>query len=152
MEKFFFVITDERDALAFELFLKSGPREQELANLEWTDLNLGDKPWVAYQCKEGFRTKNGKSRRVPLERGLADKLAAWRDKNPGTRYAFPTKSGSVEGHFLRTMHQYVRASGQNPDCFCAFTTCAVSSWESEELDERPHALFLTAARKSFGSC
>ena len=34
----------------------------------------------------------------------------------------------------------------------AFTTCAVSSWESEELDERPHALFLTAARKSLGSC
>ena len=31
-------------------------------------------------------------------------------------------------------------------------TCAVSSWESEELDERPHALFLTAARKSLGSC
>src|ERR1700721_3034006 len=34
----------------------------------------------------------------------------------------------------------------------SFTTCAVSSWESEELDERPHALFLTAARKSPGSC
>src|ERR1700733_3850275 len=27
-----------------------------------------------------------------------------------------------------------------------------SSWESEELDEHPHALFLTAARKSLGSC
>jgi hypothetical protein len=34
----------------------------------------------------------------------------------------------------------------------AFTTCAVSSWESEELDEHPHALFLTATRKSLGSC
>jgi len=35
----------------------------------------------------------------------------------------------------------------------AFTTCAAStSWESEELDEHPHALFLTAARKSLGSC
>jgi hypothetical protein len=38
------------------------------------------------------------------------------------------------------------------DSHRAFTTCAVSTWESEELDERPHALFLTAARKSFGSC
>jgi hypothetical protein len=27
-----------------------------------------------------------------------------------------------------------------------------SSWESEEIDERLHALFLTAARKSLGSC
>jgi hypothetical protein len=33
----------------------------------------------------------------------------------------------------------------------AFTTCAVSSWKSEELDERPHAVLLTAARKSLGS-
>jgi hypothetical protein len=38
------------------------------------------------------------------------------------------------------------------DSHRAFTTCAVSTWESEELDERPRALFLTAARKSFGSC
>src|ERR1700756_345426 len=30
--------------------------------------------------------------------------------------------------------------------------CCFISWESEELDECPHALFLTAARKSFGSC
>jgi integrase/recombinase XerD len=117
MDKFFFVITDERDALAFEMFLKSGPREQELANLEWTDLNLGDTPCVAYRCKEGFRTKTGKSRRVPLERRLADKLAAWRDKNPGSRYVFPTQGGGVEGHFLRIMHQYVKASGQDPDRF-----------------------------------
>jgi hypothetical protein len=36
--------------------------------------------------------------------------------------------------------------------FRAFATLGASSWESEELDERPHALFLTAARKSLGSC
>jgi hypothetical protein len=35
----------------------------------------------------------------------------------------------------------------------AFTTCAVSSLgKFEELDERPPALLLTAARKSLGSC
>jgi integrase len=117
MDRFFFVITDERDALAFELSLKSGPREQELANLEWTDLNLNGMPSVAYQCKEGFRTKTGKSRRVPLERGLANKLAAWREKNPGSRYVFPTKDGKVEGHFLRLMKHYARLSGQDPERF-----------------------------------
>jgi hypothetical protein len=37
------------------------------------------------------------------------------------------------------------------DSHRAFTTCAVSSWESEELDEPPHALFLAAPRKSLGS-
>src|SRR4051812_41395716 len=30
--------------------------------------------------------------------------------------------------------------------------CRFLPWESEELHERPHALFLTAGRKSLGSC
>src|SRR5262244_4335478 len=30
--------------------------------------------------------------------------------------------------------------------------CRFLSWESEELDEGPHALFLTGARKSLRSC
>ena len=33
-----------------------------------------------------------------------------------------------------------------------FTTCAVSSWEREEPDEPPHALFLADGRESLGSC
>ena len=38
------------------------------------------------------------------------------------------------------------------DSHRAFTTCAVLSLgKAEELDERPHALFLTAGRKSLGS-
>jgi integrase len=47
MTKFFFVITKERDALAFELMRKTGPREQELANLEWGHLDLGKNPTAA---------------------------------------------------------------------------------------------------------
>ena len=38
---------------------------------------------------------------IPLERGLADRLAAWREKNTGSRLVFPTEKGMVEGHFLR---------------------------------------------------
>jgi len=30
--------------------------------------------------------------------------------------------------------------------------CRFISWESEELDERPYALFLMAGRKSLSSC
>lgn len=101
MTRFFFAITKERDALAFELFLKTGPREQELAHLEWTHLELGAKPSVAYKSRENFRTKTRKSRTVPLERGLADRLAAWHKKNPNAILVFPSSRGKVEGHFLR---------------------------------------------------
>jgi integrase len=82
MTKFFFVITKERDALAFELILKTGPREQELANLEWEHLDLGKTPTVSYKTRDSFRAKTGKSRTILLERGLGDRLAEWRVKTP----------------------------------------------------------------------
>jgi len=113
MTKFFFVITKERDALAFELMLKTGPREQELANLEWEHLDLGKTPTVSYKTRDNFRTKTGKSRTIPLERGLADRLAAWQTKNPTSRLLFPTKDDKVEGHFLRLCKEYAKLSGQN---------------------------------------
>src|SRR6202042_1490727 len=115
--KFFFNIVNERDALAFELFLRSGPREQELANLEWTDLVLGPNPVVKYQTKNGFRTKTGKSRTIPLEGGLAQKLTAWHVKNPTARLVFPTDEGKVEGHFLRICKAVALSSGQVPSNF-----------------------------------
>jgi len=100
MTNFFFVITKERDALAFEFLLKTGAREREMSHLEWTDLNLGPTPTVKFQTKKGFRTKNGKARTVPLERGLASKLSAWWVNNPATRYVFTTDD-KIERHFLR---------------------------------------------------
>jgi integrase len=56
MTKFIFVITKERDALAFEMMLKTGPREQELANLEWEHLDLGKTPTVSYKTRDNFRS------------------------------------------------------------------------------------------------
>lgn len=47
-----------------------------------------------------IRTKTGKSRVVLLESGLANKLAALREKNPTTRLVFGTND-KVDGHYLR---------------------------------------------------
>jgi Phage integrase family len=98
MTKFFFACVNEKDNLFFEFLLKTGPREREATHLEWTDLSLGANPTVKFQTKEGFRTKTGKSRVVPLERGLADKLTAWREKNPDTKLVFGREGDKVEGH------------------------------------------------------
>lgn len=111
--KFMFAITSERDALAFEFLLKTGAREREMTYLEWTDLDLGANPTVKFQTKRGFRTKTGKSRVVPLERGLAEKLAAWHAGNKASRLVFPAAKGEIEGHFLRTMKEYAKKSGQD---------------------------------------
>jgi integrase/recombinase XerD len=111
MTKFFFACVDERDSLAFEMRLKTGPREREMTHLEWNDPILGPNPIVRYRTKEGFRTKTGKSRVVPLESSLAAKLAAWREKNPTTRRVFPTDEGKVEGHFLRISKAVAKHAG-----------------------------------------
>jgi hypothetical protein len=54
--------------------------------------------------------------------------------------------------FVRThLAWFAKRRERADDSHRAFTTCAVSTRETEELDERSHALFLTAARKSLGS-
>jgi integrase/recombinase XerD len=116
MTNFFFVITKERDALAFEFLLKTGAREREMSHLEWTDLNLGPTPTVKFQTKKGFRTKNGKARTVPLERGLASKLSAWWVNNPATRYVFSTDD-KIERHFLRLCKAAATRARMDPKNF-----------------------------------
>jgi len=113
MTKFFFVITDERDALFFEFLLKTGVREREGTNLEWIDLNLGPNPTVKIQNKEGFRTKTGKSRTIPLEHSIAGKLTVWHENNPQSRYVFPRADGGVERKFLDRCKRYARLAGLN---------------------------------------
>jgi integrase/recombinase XerD len=118
MEKFFFAITDERDSLAFELFFKSGPREQELANLQVMHLDLdATEPVVKYFSCENFRTKTGKSRSIPLEKSLVSRLKAWVEGKTGNDLVFRAKNGGVEGHFLRYCLRYAKLSGQDPKRF-----------------------------------
>ncbi len=116
MTKFFFNVVNERDSLAFEFLLKTGAREREMTYLEWTDLSLGPDPVVKFQTKEGFRTKTGKSRTVPLESGLAAKLAEWHVKNPKSRLVFATDD-KVEGHYLRICKAIAKRAGMDEKNF-----------------------------------
>ena len=52
---------------------------------------------------------------------------------------------------LMALVRILRIVVNDPCLRRTLVTCTVSSWESEEPDERLHALFLTAARKSPGS-
>ena len=69
------------------------------------------------------------------------------------RVADHTGDGRIQGRLCGPISCRLPIADRAPNTVIAlFTTCAVSSCESEELDERPHALFLTAVRKSLGSC
>ena len=115
MTRFFFNVVNERDALAFEFLLKTGAREREMTELEWSSFELGATPTVRFGSGT-FRTKTGKSRVVPLECGLASKLAAWRVKHPATRLVFGTDD-RVEGHYLRICKAIAKQAGMDQNNF-----------------------------------
>jgi integrase len=112
MKKFFFNIIDECDGLAFEFLLKTGAREKEMTHLIWSDLNL-DKNTVKFRFVDGFRTKFGKSRIVPLEKSLVAKLLGWREKNPTTKLVFG-KDDKVWNNYLKDCKKIVKRAGMNP--------------------------------------
>jgi integrase len=117
MDRLFFGIADEKDELFFRFLLVTGPREKEATHLEPGDLNLGDNPTVRFWCSKGFLTKTRKNRTVPLERGLADRLMVWLEKNPGKRYVFGRAKDQPEGHYLRKLHQYAKQAGMDKERF-----------------------------------
>ena len=77
--------------------------------------------------------------------------------NNGQRLASYRDLAPIQSHYWRKRRLWglispgSRKDESAPITVIAFTACAASAWESEELDERSHALFLTAARKSLGS-
>lgn len=117
MTKFFAAVKGDRDALAFEFLLKTGAREREMTFLEWSDLSLGSNPTVKFQTKEGFRTKTGASRTVPLEQTLALKLAAWRMMRTTTRLVFGTGNDKPDTHFLEVCKRTAEKAGMDRTAF-----------------------------------
>lgn len=118
--RFFAALVEERHTLAFELLLKTGLREREMTTLEWSDLTFGDKPTVTVQTRKphlNFRSKTGKGRTVPLEKTLALKLEAWKEKNPGRRLVFGTKSDREDSHFYRHCQEAAVRAGLDPKTF-----------------------------------
>lgn len=78
VQRFFAALIEERHHLAFETLLKTGLREREMTTLEPSDFVFGENPTVTVQARKpylNFRCKTGKSRTIPLEKGLAFK---WR--------------------------------------------------------------------------
>ena len=142
IKRFLAACNSEEHALTFEAFLKTGCREQELAFLEWTDLNWsagtitiqGEKRMtllVDGELKEfKFRTKTRKPREIPVEPELGAKLKAWRSRNPSTRFVFGTSSDLPNGHFLDAVKRTARRAGLN----CGKCSSCLEKDECEHWD------------------
>jgi len=115
MIKFLSSVSRERDRLAFEFLLKTGAREREMTCCLWTDITGGQYPAVKFQnhLELSFRTKTGKSRVVPLEKGLYLRLMMWKAKNPDSKRLFGTASDSEDTHYLETCKLMAYRAGLN---------------------------------------
>ena len=109
LEKFFQACTKEEQAV-FKTFYYTGLREQELAHLHWSDLNLV-KGILTVRAKpeKGFIPKDWEEREIPLHPKLVTLL-----KELPRRHAdlvFPTLKGNPNGHLLRMLKQVVERAG-----------------------------------------
>jgi integrase/recombinase XerD len=132
VKRFLAACNSQQHTLVFETFLKTGCREQELAFLEWTDLDWHSSTITIRGEKRltlmvdgntkgfRFRTKTRKPREIPIEPALLPKLKAWEDEHPNTRFVFGTSSDLPNGHFLdavkRTAHRADLNCGKCPTC------------------------------------
>jgi integrase len=114
-------VSSERHALLWECFQKFGFRDEEMAVLEWSNIDWVNKTaevkfkTVQVPGREGtdWRSKDSEERAVPVEEKLLAKLAAWRQKNPKTRFIFGTRNDVPDIKFLVALKSDWRKAGLN---------------------------------------
>jgi integrase len=101
LEAFFKACSLEERAV-FKTFYYTGLRDQELAHLHWTDLNLS-KGMLIVRAKpeEGFIPKDWEEREIPLHPELIALFRALPRKHPVL--VFPSFRGQPNGHLLRML-------------------------------------------------
>jgi integrase len=110
-----------RHALLWECFQKFGFRDEEMAVLEFSNID-----WISRTVEVKFKTvqvpgrngtdwrsKDSEERSVPVEEKLLAKLATWREKNPNVRFVFGTKSDTPDIKFLVALKSDWRRAGLN---------------------------------------
>jgi len=90
------------------LALKCGLREQELMNLEFSDINWEEKT-LRIQAKEKweFVPKKWEQRDIPIPEDLLKELCQWQNTRPGQTLILGTINRTPNTHLLRTLKRLV---------------------------------------------
>ena len=103
-------VADEDERLLIKFLVGSGCREQEVAHLEWDDVNFPDKT-VSIRSKPryGWRPKTrAGTRTIPLSDSLIADLKARRESGG---LVFPAPRGGVDMHLLRVIQSVAERAG-----------------------------------------
>ena len=101
-------------ALVFETLWKTGMRFQELANLEWREIDWESSSVHLHSKQaEGFQIKDREERVIPIEATLLVKLKAWRKKMRHARLIFGTSNDTPHRKWNEALKVIVRKAGLN---------------------------------------
>ena len=105
--------SDKRSRAIFGFFLGTGCREQEVANMTWSDVDL-DQKLVRITAKPqwNWKPKDCEERCVPIPEWLVDALARMKS-NSDNSLLFPNQLGQPEGHFLGKLKTLALRAGLN---------------------------------------
>lgn len=106
--------SSERHALVWESFWKLGFRDEELAFLEWENIDWkNNTAEIRFKSSLNWKPKDSEERLVPVPESLLKKLVAWRTLHPDTRFVFGTKCDRPDIKFLKALKSDWRAAGLN---------------------------------------
>jgi integrase len=142
--KLLFEAMTPEERVLFELFLNAGLRKQEMMFLEEDDLIVETlapglvKRQIRVTSKPhlGFMTKNGRTRFVPIDRDLMNKLIALKATKRPSRLLFGTCTGLPDYHLLDTLRAIARRAEIEPShCWLHKfrSTCATNWLRSKRL-------------------
>ena len=108
LEEFFQACTMQEWAI-FKAFYYTGLREQELAYLDWSELNFKKRILIVRAKPEkGFIPKDWEERTIPLHPELIELLQQLPRRND---LVFPSFRGNPNGHLLRMLKRIVDRAG-----------------------------------------
>lgn len=106
--------SSERHGLVWESYWKLGFRDEELAFLEWENIDFKNKTAeIRFKPSLNWKPKDSEERLVPVPESLIVKLAAWHKKYPATRFVFGTRNDHPDIKFLKALKSDWRKAGLN---------------------------------------
>ena len=102
------------EQLIWEMFWKTGLRDQELAYLAWTDIDFTEGIIQLHEKTDvGFTIKDREERSVPIEEELLQKLRERFAVRRGGRWVLPTANDAPDLHFIRRLKRRAWLAGLN---------------------------------------
>jgi integrase len=113
----FFAVTTDRERELFTTFLLTGFREQEVALIFWSDINLKLRTIrVTSKPHLGFSPKRWEEREIPIPLELAKLLEAHPHLH-SERFVFPSPRGNREHNMLLKCKAVAERAGLDPEKF-----------------------------------